>query len=185
MSIEPTEAQLARLAAAAELGDEALIMVNLLRFKERADGIDAADGISGAEAYARYAAGVQKFLDRGGGRVVLALEVSESVIGPHDGEWDMVLAVEYPSRRAFLEMISDPGYLAVHAHRTAALADSRLIGSVPVGGSARAPLVDRPVFAVILADLAPRADHVWRCRLKNRVASLAAAMRTPEWVAPA
>ena len=102
-------------------------MINLLRFKERADGIDAADRITGAEAYGRYGAAVQKFLDGVGGRVVLAVAAPESVIGPHDGEWDMVLAVEYPSRQAFLEMTRDPGYLEIHAHRAAALADSRLI----------------------------------------------------------
>ena len=134
MSIEPTEAQVARLAAAADGDDGPVVMVNLLRFKERADGVDAADGISGAEAYARYGAGVQRFLDAAGGRVVLATVATESVIGPYDGEWDMMLAVEYPSRRAFLEMISDPGYLEIHAHRAGALADSRLIACASVSG---------------------------------------------------
>jgi uncharacterized protein (DUF1330 family) len=127
VSIEPTPAQFERLATSADGNDGPVIMINLLRFKERADGIDAADGITGAEAYARYGAGVRKFLDGVGGRVVLAVGATESVIGPHDGEWDMVLAVEYPSRRAFLEMTRDPGYLALHAHRAAALSDSRLI----------------------------------------------------------
>lgn len=134
VSIEPTEAQVARLATAADGDDGPVVMVNLLRFKERADGVDAGDGISGAEAYARYGAGVQRFLDAAGGRVVLATVARESVIGPYDGEWDMVLAVEYPSRRAFLEMISDPGYLEIHAHRAAALAESRLIVCASVSG---------------------------------------------------
>ncbi len=134
VSIEPTEAQVARLATAADGDDGPVTMLNLLRFKERADGVDAADGLSGAEAYARYGAGVQRFLDAAGGRLVLATVATESVIGPYDGEWDMVLAVEYPSRRAFLEMISDPGYLEIHAHRAAALADSRLIACASVSG---------------------------------------------------
>jgi uncharacterized protein (DUF1330 family) len=134
VSIEPTQAQFERLAASAEVQDGAVIMINLLRFKERADGIDAADGISGAEAYARYGASAQEFLDGVGGRVLLAVDADESVIGPQDGEWDMVLAVEYPSRRAFLEMISDRGYLEIHGHRAAALADSRLIACTPVLG---------------------------------------------------
>lgn len=134
MSIEPTEAQFERLAASAEANDGAVIMINLLRFKQRADGIDDADRLSGVEAYARYGAAVQRFLDGVGGRIVLAADATESVIGPHDGEWDMVLAVEYPSRRAFLEMISDPRYLEIHAHRAAALADSRLIACTPIRG---------------------------------------------------
>ena len=102
-------------------------MINLLRFKERADGVDAADMISGAEAYERYAAGVLPHLERVGGRVLVAAPAQDSVIGPAEKEWDLVLAVEYPSRAAFLSMVSDPDYLTVHAHRAAALADSRLI----------------------------------------------------------
>jgi uncharacterized protein (DUF1330 family) len=102
-------------------------MVNLLRFKERADGVDAADGITGAEAYGRYGAAVGSHLERVGGRVLLALTAQDSVIGPEPGEWDLVIAVEYPSRAAFMAMVSDPEYLAIHAHRDAAVADSRLI----------------------------------------------------------
>jgi uncharacterized protein (DUF1330 family) len=125
MSIEPTPAQFERLAASPEEGP--VVMINLLRFKAVADGIDAADGISGAEAYARYGAAAQRFLDAVGGKLLLAVAATESVIGPEEGEWDLVLAVRYPSRQAFLQMVSDPGYLAIHAHRAAALADSRLI----------------------------------------------------------
>jgi uncharacterized protein (DUF1330 family) len=124
-SIEPTPEQFQRLATSAD--DGPVIMLNLLRFKEQADGIDEADGISGAEAYGRYGVAVQEHLGRVGGRVLLAMSPEQSVIGPLDGEWDMAIAVEYPSRSAFLKMTTDPGYLAIHAHRSAALADSRLI----------------------------------------------------------
>jgi uncharacterized protein (DUF1330 family) len=129
VSIEPTPEQFHRLAESDN--DSPVLMLNLLRFKERADGVDAGDDISGAEAYARYGAAVAPFLERAGGRLVLAMAASESVIGPFDGEWDMVLVAEYPSRRAFLRMTSDPDYLAIHAHRAAALADSRLIACQP------------------------------------------------------
>lgn len=130
-TIEPTQQQFERLAASGD--DSPVIMLNLLRFKERADGIDAADGITGAEAYGRYAAGVPRFLERVGARILFTLVPQQSVIGPDAAEWDLVAAVEYPSRRAFLAMAGDPEYLAHHAHREAALADSRLIacGSLP------------------------------------------------------
>ena len=84
-------------------------------------------GSAGAEAYARYGAAVSTFLERVGGRILLAAAAQESVIGPEDAEWDLVLAVQYPSRAAFRAMTSDPDYLAIHAHRAAALEDSRLI----------------------------------------------------------
>lgn len=129
-SIEPTEAQFERLVASVEEGP--VLMVNLLRFKDRADGIDAADGISGAEAYTRYGAAVQEHLARVGGRIVFAAAATESVIGPEEGEWDAVFVAEYPSRQAFLEMTGDPAYLEIHGHRAAALADSRLIACRPL-----------------------------------------------------
>ena len=124
-TIEPTPQQFARLAACEDSGP--IVMLNLLRFKERADGIHAGQGITGAEAYARYGAAVAEHLERVGGRILFALGPEDSVIGPQDGEWDLVIAVEYPSRRAFLEMTSSPDYLEIHGHRAAALADSRLI----------------------------------------------------------
>jgi uncharacterized protein (DUF1330 family) len=122
---EPTMAQLAALQASSDEGP--VVMLNLLRFHDDAHGIDAADGITGAQAYARYGAGITRLLERAGGRVLLALSPHESVIGPEAGEWDLVLAVRYPSRAAFLRMIADPEYLAVHGHRAAGVADSRLV----------------------------------------------------------
>ncbi len=127
MPLTPTESQISRLAASES--DDPVVMLNLLRFKDRADGID--EGVSGREAYARYGEAVAPFLAGVGGRTLTALQTSEVVIG-EDGEWDMALLVEYPSRRRFLEMVADPDYQAAHAHREAALEDSRLIACSPL-----------------------------------------------------
>jgi uncharacterized protein (DUF1330 family) len=124
-SIEPTPEQFARLATADD--DGPIVMLNLLRFRPQAGGIDAEDAITGAEAYGRYGVAVQRHLERVGGRVVLVAAPEQAVIAPEGEEWDLVILAEYPSRRAFLEMTTDPGYLEIHAHRAAALADSRLI----------------------------------------------------------
>jgi uncharacterized protein (DUF1330 family) len=123
MSVLPTEQQLAELTSAADEGP--VVMLNLLRFKEMADGID--QGLTGAEAYARYSAATEPFLRAVGGRLRAALQARQTVIGPQAGEWDLILLVEYPSRAKFMEMAANPEYLKVHAHRQAALADSRLI----------------------------------------------------------
>jgi uncharacterized protein (DUF1330 family) len=130
VSIQPTPEQFARLAGSAD--DGPVVMVNLLRFKATADGIDAADGISGQQAYERYAALAAPFLAAAGGRLLFAGRTQESVIGPEPAEWDLTLAVRYPSRGAFIAMATDPGYLAIHEHRAAALADSRLIATLAV-----------------------------------------------------
>lgn len=124
-SLEPTAEQLQQLAESTDPGP--IVMLNLLRFKERADGIDAADGISGRVAYERYGMAVAPHLDRVGGRLLHAAESGAGVIGPAGEAWDLLLLVRYPSRTAFLGMIADPGYQAIHGHRAAALADSRLV----------------------------------------------------------
>jgi uncharacterized protein (DUF1330 family) len=50
------------------------------------------------------------------------------VIGDDDADtWDMVLLVQYPSRKAFLEMGASKEYEKAGEHRTSALVDSRLI----------------------------------------------------------
>lgn len=130
MPLTPTQSQIEALAASDS--EEPVIMLNLLRFKSRADGID--EGLSGREAYARYGEATAPFLAAVGGRLLSAVEGGQVVIGPEEGEWDMALLVEYPSRKRFLEMASNPDYLAVHAHREAALEDSRLIACAPMAG---------------------------------------------------
>jgi len=137
MPIQPTREQIEQLAASPS--EQPVVMLNLLRFKDRAAGID--EGLSGLEAYQRYAEAVAPFLRRVGGRVLVSVEAHETVIGPAAREWDMVLMVEYPSRRKFLEMATDAEYLKIHEHRAAGLADSRLLACEALSPSPSAPLV--------------------------------------------
>jgi uncharacterized protein (DUF1330 family) len=58
-------------------------------------------------------------------------DVHLSPIAPKDEQWDLLLLVRYPSAAAFLSMLSDPEYKAATVHRSAALSDSRLIGTTP------------------------------------------------------
>jgi uncharacterized protein (DUF1330 family) len=124
-SIEPTREQIAALASSE--ADGPIAMLNLLRFRDEALAPDA--GMSGAEAYGLYGQGVAPYLEAAGARVLSAVTCDLSVIGPEEAEWDMAIIVEYPSRQAFIGMVSDPGYQEVAVHRTAALADSRLVMS--------------------------------------------------------
>jgi uncharacterized protein (DUF1330 family) len=123
MPVHPTTERIHELATDDDRGP--VVMVNLLRFKDHADGLD--EGVSGAQAFARYSAAAMPLLDGVGGRILSAVRPKQSVIGPPEGEWDLVVLVEYPSRTKFLELVTNQGYLEVHAHREAALADSRLI----------------------------------------------------------
>jgi uncharacterized protein (DUF1330 family) len=136
VSVYPNPDQLQALAESTEGGP--IVMLNLLRFKPLADGID--QGVTGAEAYARYSVAAEPFLRAVGGRLRQALAPKHSVIGPREGEWDLILLVEYPSRQKFLEMVVDPEYQEIHAHRNAALADSRLIACSGLSESVLAEL---------------------------------------------
>src|SRR5436305_13489549 len=61
MAIYPTPEQMQSLLAGP--ADQPVVMVNLLRFKPRADAPD--EGISGEEAYRRYAGPMRTFVESG------------------------------------------------------------------------------------------------------------------------
>jgi uncharacterized protein (DUF1330 family) len=127
-SVEPTPAQMQRL-----LQDSArpgqVVMINLLRYRERADYPPdfEARPCSGREAYQRYGAVATVKVAEAGGRILWMGAVKTAVIAPEGEEWDDAILVQYPSRAAFVEMVARPDYQAAAPHRTAALADSRLI----------------------------------------------------------
>lgn len=109
-------------------------MLNLLRYRERADYADHPDEApcSGREAYRRYGSLVIPYLQASGGRVVFAGASGAALIGPESESWDDVLLVEYPSLQGFRQMLESDRYRSFAHHRTAALQDSRLI---PVSAS--------------------------------------------------
>jgi uncharacterized protein (DUF1330 family) len=120
--IEPTDQQVAALVAETQAKPGPVTMINLLKFK--------ADG--GRESYLRYADEVQPHIERVGASVAYAGNASGVVIGGDDSAWwDSILVVQYPSRAAFLDMVSDPEYIKIAVYRTKALADSRLIATDP------------------------------------------------------
>jgi uncharacterized protein (DUF1330 family) len=120
--LEPGQAQLERLIAAAQDDDGPVVMVNLLAF----------DGAAGRDGYLEYARAVQPHLERVGATLLFAGAAAEVVIGAGETPWwDAVALVRYPSRAAFLEMVSHPDYQAIAGIRSAALTDSALIATTP------------------------------------------------------
>lgn len=134
-TVEPSAERLQQFATE-KSDDSAIVMINLLRYRDRAQYPPgaAAHPCSGREAYRRYAAAVTPMITDVGGKVLWSGSVQRTLIGPEDEAWDDAILVEYPSRRAFLAMISQANYLEAAEHRTAALADSRLIASVSPAG---------------------------------------------------
>lgn len=131
--IDPTSEMFAQITADAETKRGPIRMINLLRFKDVADYGDQPDPSTsgspstGAEAYARYGAVAMGEFAPIGATVFYAAASDMTVIGPEDEQWDQVAIIEYPSREKFLKMVSKPSYQAAVYHRTAGLADTRLI----------------------------------------------------------
>lgn len=109
--------------------DQAVVMLNLLRFRDRANYQpgDNAEPCSGFEAYMRYGAGVTPLIGAVGGELVWQGRQAAMLIGPQDKDWHLVALVRYPAAEAFVRMVASDEYKAVSLHRTAALQDSRLI----------------------------------------------------------
>lgn len=127
--INPTKAQFAAFQA---LPDEGPIhMLNLIRLRERAAYEDGRDA-TGAQAYKAYARESGPIFERVGGRQHWIGRFDAVVIGPESEHWDLAFIAEYPSPTAFQEMLRDPAYREAVKHRTAAVAESRLIRFKPL-----------------------------------------------------
>jgi uncharacterized protein (DUF1330 family) len=123
MPIGPTKEQIQALLDS-DL-EAPVVMLNLLKFAERAGDGDGAQ--SGRDSYTRYGDRVRSMLEQTGARILWQGRADSVVIGGDADEWDAVILVEYPSRKAFIDMTSSPKYQEVSKDRTAGLADSRLI----------------------------------------------------------
>jgi uncharacterized protein (DUF1330 family) len=127
--VDPTPESISAFAQNAP-DDTPLVMLNLLRFREVADDPDGQPNRSGREAYMRYFELAEPFFSGVGGRIEWQGTAHEPLIAPPNERWDACALARYPSKAAFLEMVMNPDYQAITVHRTAALADSRLVPMV-------------------------------------------------------
>lgn len=133
MTVNPTRGSLQKLQSSLPK-DTPLVMVNLLRFRDRAlypKGASFSE-CSGRQAYKRYMETAMEKLTEVGARPIWMSKAFVSVIAPEDEQWDQIFLVRYPSVDAFLNMLMMPEYLAATVHREAALLDSRLIATVEI-----------------------------------------------------
>jgi uncharacterized protein (DUF1330 family) len=120
-AIKPNKAQFMELAEAPDEGP--VVMLNLLKFKARADGAEG----SGAGEYAKYGDEVVQMVESRGGKVLWMGRADQILIGDAAEGWDSVALVQYPSRKDFLEMVSTPEYEKAHEHRESGLERTVLI----------------------------------------------------------
>ena len=128
-AVTPTAEQIEGFVAPGAAGP--IFMVNLLKFKERAEYEDGRETpLSGREAYALYAAEVAKVITQVGGKLIFGANVERMMLGEVEELWDQVAIAMYPSRAAMFEMIQLPEYAAISVHRTAGLAGQLNIETV-------------------------------------------------------
>ena len=97
-------------------------MVNLLKFKERAEYADGrSTDLTGREAYSLYVKEMRKLVEASGGTFHFTGECVGMLLGQVEDEWDWVGIVEYPSARAMLEIASSEAFQSIEVHRVAGL----------------------------------------------------------------
>ena len=111
--------------------DRPIHMLNLIKFRDLADYPEGhpnhGKGLTGREAYVIYKAGFQRVVAGDGGEMVWESVLECTVTGP-DGEWDEAFVMGYPDSATFMAMVKNEEYIRdIVPHRTAAVADSRLI----------------------------------------------------------
>lgn len=118
--VYPSREQRAELAQPGP--DGPIVMVNLLKFRERAQYPDDRDAhLSGREAYLRYGRLFVPLLHAAGGRLLFSGNVNHLSIGVVESLWDEIALAEYPSRTVFVQMTSTPEYAEIAVHRAAGL----------------------------------------------------------------
>ena len=137
-SIDPTRAQFEAFKALPR--DTPIHMLNLIRLRPLADypadHPDHGKGLTGLEAYRAYGRDSAEVFRRVGGRQIWAGRPDGVLTGPIDEHWDLAFIAEYPSAGAFLAMVTDGAYREHVKHRTAGVADSRLIRMAPISPGA-------------------------------------------------
>ncbi|HEY2609538.1 MAG TPA: DUF1330 domain-containing protein [Reyranella sp.] len=89
-------------------------MLNLMRFRDRSlDG----NG-SGWDAYLRYSALAIKLIKARGGTITWTGTAEAVALGMAEtNRWDYVALVRYPSRAAFIDMMTSPEYAQANVER--------------------------------------------------------------------
>ena len=126
----------AQMAAMQQPGPAGPIyMVNLLRFKERAEYPDGRESeLTGREAYQLYGQAVSQILGAYGGAVVFAGDVTHLSLGRVDELWDEIAIVSYPSRGDLLAMSTSKEWREAAIHREAGLAGQLNIETTAIPG---------------------------------------------------
>ncbi|MBV9045219.1 MAG: DUF1330 domain-containing protein [Alphaproteobacteria bacterium] len=116
------------MALMGDKSDAPIVMLNLLKFRDKAEYADGrATTLTGREAYMLYGAPMQKLVESHGGKFHFSGTIDQLVIGEVGEMWDVVALMEYPSPSAFAKIATSPEVAEIGVHRAAGLAGQLLI----------------------------------------------------------
>ena len=105
-----------------QVKDKPIYMINLLKFREKAIYPDKREtNLTGEEAYTIYTQEVENHLLNVGGKPVFGGNIERLMLGEVEDLWDKIYIAMYPSRKAMLQMITNPDYIKSAQHRVAGL----------------------------------------------------------------
>ena len=133
VSTEPTDTQLRELMEADQ--ESPFDMINLIKYRPIAIYESAADnaiGRSGREAYQEYGLVAFPKIIGMGGSLVYKGTCDHQFVGDESQNYDDLIIVRYPSRRAYLEMFNSTEYQEAIKHRKAGLEYRVLHESTPL-----------------------------------------------------
>jgi uncharacterized protein (DUF1330 family) len=116
--IKSNEDQFKELAS--NVNEGPFVMLNLLKFKKE----------GGKATYFRYIKESGPFVEAVGAKVLYFGKPKELLQGKED--WDLLMLVQYPSRKAFLKMANNPDYLKVHEFRAEGVERAVLYATDPI-----------------------------------------------------
>lgn len=134
----------ARMQAMLEKGpDGPIFMVNLLKFKEKAEYDDGRPcDLSGRDAYMIYGRAVADLLPKFGGRGIFAADVTFLALGQVEELWDEVAIAMYPDRAAMVRMSLSEEWREIAVHRSAGLKGQLNIETVLPQAGSKSPFLD-------------------------------------------
>lgn len=113
--------------------DGAIAQVNILKFRVKAEyrpeDPEYSTDEPGRVAYQRYADAFGVAAAEVGGKCLLMGQVERYFIG--NGDWDAVMVMFFPDRKAFITTLNHPTYKDMHRHRDAGLLCQELLTTRP------------------------------------------------------
>jgi uncharacterized protein (DUF1330 family) len=113
--------------------DGPIAQVNILKFRVKAEYAAGAPEHGadepGSIAYQRYADAFGEAAAEVGGRCLMMGAVERYFIG--NGDWDAVMVMFFPDRKAFIATLNHPNYKEMSRHRDAGLLCQELLTTRP------------------------------------------------------